>query len=128
MECQAIIPRRREWRCLTCLRCGLADESKICGLGIADYLWSATGGYTYFDRDVPIYTSRHLTASQRPRYYEQLNFVQGPGRSPIPLRMHAVLRDRTTLSFLVDFSRIPTRTTILSSPRPVDTYQRVTLL
>jgi hypothetical protein len=71
------------------------SETDICGLGIAGYFWAMTGGYTYFDRNVPIYFSSHLIPAEQPLHYEQTNFVYGPLRTPIPLRMHVVSRGRT---------------------------------
>ena len=33
----------------------LRDRADLCGLGLVDYPWYATGGYTYLHRDVPFY-------------------------------------------------------------------------
>jgi len=33
----------------------------VCGLGVADFTWYDTGGYTYFHRNVPIYFANALT-------------------------------------------------------------------
>src|SRR5262249_15056684 len=70
-------------------------ETRLCGLGVADYFWAMTGGYTYLDRDVPLYFSHHLISAKQPLYYEQTNFVRGPLRTPIPLQMHVVSEGRT---------------------------------
>src|SRR5258706_6653400 len=29
----------------------------MCGLGVSDMLWASTGGYSYLNRDIPIYYS-----------------------------------------------------------------------
>jgi hypothetical protein len=35
------------------------SEEGLCGLGVADYLWAVTGGYTYLHRATPIYYAEY---------------------------------------------------------------------
>jgi hypothetical protein len=70
------------------------DERQLCGLGIADYIWSVTGGYTYLNRSVPIYYSESLFSTARPNYYGW-----GPRAAGQPLAIHVVLHDKTLPQF-----------------------------
>ena len=73
------------------------DAPKICGLGVADYLWSMTGGYTYLNRDVPLYYSRFLSPSTRPDYYGESREIRAIRQSHVPLLMHVVM-DHTPIA------------------------------
>lgn len=75
------------------------SQQDLCGLGVADYHWSLTGGYTYLNRQVPLYVSAFLRPTSRQGYY--LDHLQrystaGP---PVPLQMHVELDHRTITQF-----------------------------
>lgn len=71
-------------------------QRDLCGLGVADIYWTLTGGYTYFDRNVPLYYSRWLRSTARTDFY-----AQGTDEpvGAIPLDMHVELRGRPIVQF-----------------------------
>ncbi len=91
-----------EWQRLreekTVLNAGVLDafiaahgQTKLCALGVPDYWWTNTGGYTYVNRDVPIYYSRYLTPGTGYRIYDLKGFSLGTARGAIPMQMKVVL-------------------------------------
>jgi hypothetical protein len=45
------------------------DYKGVCGIGVADYPWHGTGGYTYLHRNIPVYYAYSLTGTSNPNYY-----------------------------------------------------------
>jgi hypothetical protein len=68
------------------------EQAKLCAVGVSDVPWFLTGGYTYFDRDAPIYYSELLTPSKN-RIYSVGDL--GWGRARIPMQMDVVLEGQT---------------------------------
>lgn len=62
------------------------DDPAVCGLGVRSVIWQASGGYSYFNRDLPIYYSRFKPAQQ----------LHG---SSAVLRSLAVLRGRSLAQY-----------------------------
>jgi hypothetical protein len=77
------------------------EKRDLCALGIADYPWSVTGGYTYFGRPVPLYYSRGLASSPQPGFYNTAQSL-AVEPSPISMRMHVVLNGRAIKQFPED--------------------------
>lgn len=75
------------------------NRPDLCGLGVTDYLWSMTGGYTYLDRNVPLYYSRFLRAGSRPKYYSEEALLSSFWRSRVPLEMHVELDRKPVTQF-----------------------------
>ncbi len=71
------------------------DQVDLCGLGVSDYQWSATGGYTYLNRQIPLYFSAFLQPTARPGYY----IDDSSYRRSIQLAVHVVLDHRTIPQF-----------------------------
>jgi hypothetical protein len=68
----------------------------LCGLGVADFIWTLSGGYTYLHRDVPIYYSEFPVVDRNRALLVAEPALQtlrtNDGR--IPLEMHASLHGR----------------------------------
>ena len=73
------------------------DQRNLCGIGVADFYWTFTGGYTYLDRDVPIYYSDSLLATKRPDYYGLP--PQNTIGIKVPLAVHVELKGRPITQF-----------------------------